>query len=34
MMENSPLAQQGIELRSSLNEDGIGNVWKNTKLTK
>ena len=34
MMENSPLAQQGIEPRSSLNEDGIGNVWKNAKLTK
>ena len=34
MMENSPLAQHGIEPRSCLNEDGIGNVWKNTKLTK
>ena len=34
MMEKSPLAQQGIEPRLSLNEDGIGNVWKNTKLTK
>ena len=34
MMENSPLAQHGIEPRSSFNEDGIGNVWKKTKLTK
>ena len=34
MMENSPLAQQGIEPRSSLNEDSIGNVWKNAKLRK
>ena len=34
IMENPPLAQQGIEPRPSLNEDGIGNVWKNTKLTK
>ena len=34
MMEKSPLAQQGIEPCLSLNEDGIGNVWKNTKHTK
>ena len=34
MMENSPLAQHGIEPRSSLNEDGFGYMWKNTKLTK
>ena len=34
MMENSPLAQHGIEPRSALNEDGFGSVWRNTKLTK
>ena len=34
MMENSPSAQHGIEPRSSLNEDDIGNVWKNTILQR
>ena len=34
MMENPPLAQQGIEPGSSLNEDGNVNVWKNAKHTK
>ena len=34
MMGNPSLAQHGIEPSSSLNEDGIGNVRKNTKLTK
>ena len=33
MIENSPLAPYGIGPRSSLNEDSVGNVWKNTKLT-
>ena len=34
MMGSPPLVQHGIEPISSLNEDGVGNVWKNTKLTK
>ena len=34
MMGNSILVQQGVEPSSSLNEDEIGNMWKNTKLTK
>ena len=34
MIENSLLAQHGIEPHSSLDEYGIGSVWKNTKLTK
>ena len=33
-MGNSTLVQQGVEPSSSLNEDEIGNMWKNTKLTK
>ena len=36
VVENLPLAQQGVEPCTSLNEDGIGNVWKNanTQITK
>ena len=36
MVENLPLGQYGVEPSTSLNEDGIRNVWKNanTKLTK
>ena len=34
MMESPPLARRSIEPRSSLNEDGIGNVRKNAKLAK
>ena len=34
MMGSSTLVQQGIGPSSSLNEDEIGNMWKNTKLTK
>ena len=36
MVENLPLGQYGVEPNTSLNEDGIRNVWKNanTKLTK
>ena len=34
MMGSSTLVQQGVEPSSSLNEDEIGNMWKNTKLTK
>ena len=34
MMGNPTLVQQGVQPSSSLNEDEIGNIWKNTKLTK
>ena len=36
MVENLPLNQRGVEPCTSINEDGVGNVWKNanTKLTK
>ena len=36
MVENLPLSQHGVELCTFSNEDGIGNVWKNsnTKFTK
>ena len=34
MMGSSTLVQQGVEPNSSLNGDEIGNMWKNTKLTK
>ena len=34
MMGSSTLVQQGVGPSSSLNEDEIGNMWKNTKLTK
>ena len=34
MMGSSTLVQQGVGPSSSLNGDEIGNMWKNTKLTK
>ena len=36
MVEILPLSQHGVELCTSTNEEGIGNVWKNanTKFTK
>ena len=36
MVENLPLSQHGVEPCTSINEDGIGNVWKNanTKFRK
>ena len=36
MVENLPLNHHGVEPSASPNEDGVGNVWKNTnsKFTK